>query len=576
MYLRYFMWNFSGRQNDMQGHGGNLYGNWITGIKFIDELRLGPQDNLPETIAGHKFKHNKAHNTYYMLPLLLGIIGFSFHFNKHRKDFWVIFVLFFMTGLAIVLYLSQTPYQPRERDYSYVGSFLAFSIWIGLGVLGIIDWVSKKYPGGFTGILVTLLCLGLVPGIMIYENWDDHNRSGRFTSTDSACDYLNSCAPNAIIFTNGDNDTFPLWCAQEVLGVRTDVRVVNLSYLGADWYIKQMQCKVYESDPVPFSMTKDKYQAGSRDVLYIVERIKDYTPLKEVMDFVASDDPATKTLPGVSEKVDYIPAKNFSLKIDTALVLANGTVTPAFAKSIVPEMKWTLNKKNAIYKNDMMVLDLIANNNWKRPVYFAITVADENYLGLEKYFRLDGLAYRVVPVESARHYAQFGSIDSNILYDNLMNKFKWGNAADPKVYLDENNIRMLSNFRNSFASLAEQLISENKLDLAEKVLDKCFKVMPVRQVPLNYWALPLIDQYYRLNHAAVANKLVENLFDNLKQEVKYFSKLKGSMANTVESERRLSLYTLNQLGKITASHDQKDLSAKIESVLQVYMQNMEQ
>ncbi len=575
MYFRYFMWNFSGRQNDVQGFGDVLRGNWITGIKFIDELRLGKQDNLPNSISGYKFKNNKARNKYYMLPLLLGLVGMYFHFNKHKRNFSVILLLFFMTGLAIILYLNQTPYQPRERDYSYASSFYAFSIWVGLGAMALINWLSKRNQSAVKAVVIILICLIAVPVNMARENWDDHNRSNRFTSTDFAYDYLNSCAPHAILFTNGDNDTFPLWCAQEVLGVRTDVRVVNLSYLTADWYIEQMQRKVYDSDPVPFSMTKDKYEAGKRDVVYIVPSIKDYTPIKEVIDFVASDNPATKTLSGVSERVDYLPTRMLSLKVDTAKVLANGTVSPAFAKSVVPVMKWDLGKRNVIYKSNLMILDLIANNNWNRPVYFVFPSSEDTYLGLSKYARLDGFACRIVPVEGKVNTHEFGSIDSKILYDNLMNKFKWGNISDLSVYVDENNIRMISNFRTCFSQLAEQLINENKVDSAIRVLDKCLKVIPAEQAPLNLWALPLVEQYYRAKQLTKANYLAQNLFDNLSMELNYFSKLGKDISKNLDNDKRMSLYTLSQLEKITRAFGQKELNAKIVNILQNYMQMVE-
>ena len=580
MYFRYFMWNFAGRQNDIQGHDNiSLKGNWISGISFFDEnIRgLGPQDNLPPSL-----KNNKGRNTYFMLPLLLGLIGMFFHMQRNNKDFWVVMVLFFLTGLAIVLYLNQTPYQPRERDYAFVGSFYAFAIWIGLGVMAIIDWLSKRKQGVAIGALVTAGTLVLVPGLMAQQNWDDHDRSGRYTCRDFACNYLNSCEKNAIIFTNGDNDTFPLWYAQEVENVRTDIRVVNLSYLGADWYIEQMQRKVYESDPLPFSMNKPKYQSGNRDALYIIDRLNgQYCDLKEAMAFVASDSIDTKTLPNASrEKVDYLPAKNLSLKVDPSVVLANKVVAPKYANSIVPEMKWELTDsrykdkksyRSVIYKNDMMVLDLMAQNNWKRPVYFAMTVSEENYLGLEKYFRLDGLAYRIVPIETVRPDGQSGFIDSDILYENLMNKFKWGNIADPKVYLDETNLRMLSNFRNNFARLAEQLINENKVDSAVTVLDKCFKVMPVSQVPVNYWTLPVLEQYYRAKQFAKGNKLAEQIFETTNLDLKYYSKIKGKLGQSITSEKKMGLYTLSNLAKLAEGYNQKPLSDKFNAALQNYM-----
>lgn len=586
MYLRYFMWNFSGRQNDMQGTvGDNLRGNWISGIGFIDEMRLGPQDKLPESVDGHKIKNNHARNTYFMLPLLLGLFGFFYHLSRNKKDFWIVLGLFFMTGLAIVLYLNQKPFEPRERDYSYVGSYLAFSVWIGLGVMALIDWISKKMPGKITAGLVTAGSLVFVPGLMASQNWDDHNRSGRRTSTDFACNYLNSCEPNAIIFTNGDNDTFPLWCVQEVFGVRTDVRVVNLSYFAADWYIDQMARKVNNSAPLPFSMDHDKYKTGSRDALYIFDRVNgQYWDLKDVMKFVASDSSDTKTLANYNGKVDYLPAKNLSLKIDPKVILDNKVVSEQDASRIVPEMKWELtngrsrdNKKsyrNAIYKNDMMVLDIIAHNDWKRPIYFAITTGDEPYLGMQKYFRLDGLAYRLVPVETNNDDGQIGYIDSKILYDKLMNQFKWGNMNDPKVYLDENNIRMLSNFRNDFARLAAQLNRENKTDSAVKVLDKSFQVMPIEQVPFNLTVVPLIEEYYKAKQPGKADALVNKFFDNLNTEAKYYLSLKGDMIKGDDMDKQMCLYTMNQLGRICEVYGRKDQAAKIMSALQTYVQGM--
>jgi hypothetical protein len=581
MYFRYFMWNFSGRQNDVQGHGSVLKGNWITGIPFIDEniLKVGPQDNLPPSL-----KDNKARNRYFMLPFLLGILGLIFHAQRHQKDFWVVMLLFFMTGLAIVLYLNQTPYQPRERDYAYTGSFYAFAIWIGLGVLALSEWLKNKLPGTISGILVTVLSLVLVPGIMAQQNWNDHDRSGRYTARDFAVNYLNSCEKNAILFTNGDNDTFPLWYAQEVENIRTDVRVVNLSYLGADWYIDQMQRKVYDSDPLPFSMTSSQYQTGNRDALYIIDRVNgQYANLKDVMQWVASDNPETKSLPNSREKVDYLPAKNLSLKIDVSTVLTNKVVSPKYISQIVPEMKWELTDsrnrekkeyRTAIYKNDMMVLDLMAQNNWKRPVYFAITVSDENYLGLDKYFRLDGLAYRIVPIETNRPDGQSGFVDSDILYDKLMNQFKWGNISDPKVYLDENNLRMLSNFRNNFARLAEQLINENKVDSATKVLDRCFQVMPIEQVPLNYWALPLVEQYYRAKQFTKGNQIAGKLFETTSLDLKYYARVKGKLSESLSGEKRMSFITLNQLAKLAENYNQKALGDKITTTLQSYMNMM--
>lgn len=565
MYFRYFMWNFSGRQNDMLSSGENLKGNWISGIPFIDQMFLGPQDNIPATI-----KNNKARNTYFMLPLILGLIGFFYQMKKQRNDFWVVGLLFFMTGLAIVLYLNQTPYQPRDRDYAYTGSFYAYAIWIGLGVMALIETLRKKLPGTPVAIAVTVLTLGLVPGIMAQQNWDDHNRSGRFTCRDFAYDYLNSCAPNAIIFTNGDNDTFPLWYEQEVENVRTDVRVINLSYLGADWYIEQMQKSAYDSKPIPFSLKQEQYQTGNRDVVYVIDKTNAFEDVGKVMDFLASDNPETKTIPQARDQhIDWIPANKFYFNVDSAKVIANNVLSDKYKKSIVKQMRWDLKNKQALYKNDMMVLDLIAHNDWKRPIYFAITVSDENYMGMEKYFQLQGLAYRLVPFENiAKNDGQVGSVDSKILYDNLMNKFRWGNLADPKVYLDENNLRMLSNIRNTFSRLAEQLNIENKTDSAVKVLDRCFQVMPTRQVPLNYWAIPLIEQYYRAKQVTKANALVTELYTNYDIELKYYFRMKGSFRDQVDYEKRLNMQVINELVNLTRRYGQAALSDKINAVFQ--------
>ncbi|MDR2038395.1 MAG: DUF2723 domain-containing protein, partial [Bacteroidales bacterium] len=338
MYFRYFFWNFVGRQNDIQGHGNPIHGNWISGITPLDESRLGPQD-LPESLQ------NRGRNAYYFLPLILGIIGLAFQFQRKRPDFWVVMMLFIMTGIAIVVYLNQTPLQPRERDYAYAGSFYAFAIWIGLGVMAIIDTIPEKMRNKGLAIAVTAVLLLLVPGIMAKENWDDHDRSGRYTARDFAFNYLASCEPNSIIFTNGDNDTFPLWYAQEVEGVGTDIRVVNLSYLAADWYIEQMDRTAYESKPLPFSLTHDQYMSGVRDVLYIHDLFNgQHIELKEVMDFVGNEDIKTKAVPtgdGVlwsgqlaaselrrvpsDQLADFLPAKNLKITVDKEKVLENGT-----------------------------------------------------------------------------------------------------------------------------------------------------------------------------------------------------------------------------------------------------------
>ena len=479
MYFRYFMWNFSGRQNDIQGHGSILNGNWITGIPFIDEMRLGPQDNLPEPL-----QNNKAKNVYFMLPLILGLIGMYFHYVKESKGFVIVLLLFFFTGLAIVLYLNQTPYQPRERDYAYAGSFYAFAIWIGLGVAALYNILAKRGPKEIIAGAITAVCLFAVPGLMANQNWDDHDRSNCYSARDFAKNYLNSCEKNAILFTNGDNDTFPLWYAQEVEGIRTDVRVVNLSLLNTDWYISQMQRKAYDSEALPISFTKDEIAGERRVYVPIIERIKTSVDIGEAIKFVRSESPDAKVPISQTEMINFVPSRNFSFRVDSAKVINNGTIKPSMAGRMVKSIDWKVSK-NYLYKSDLAILDMLYNNNWDRPVNFAITVGGDSYMNLENYFRLDGLAYRLTPVKADNRDGQTGWIDTDILYDNLMNKFVWGNINLKEVYLNENNLRMTMNFRNNFARLAMALIDEGKRDSAVKVLDRCLEIMPDETVPYN-------------------------------------------------------------------------------------------
>jgi len=490
------MWNFAGRQNDIQGHGYDQYGfkemtegNWLSGIKFIDEARLGDQDNLPDSLT-----LNKARNKYYMLPLLLGLFGLIYHYKNHKKDFWIVMILFIMTGIAIVFYLNQYPFQPRERDYAFAGSFYAFTIWIGLGVLAVTDLLRRSLPLSLSAIISSLLCLLTVPVLMAKENWDDHDRSGRYFARDFAYNYLNSCAPNAILFTNGDNDTFPLWYAQEVEGIRTDVRVVNLSYLGADWYIEQMERKTYESDPLPMTLTREKYRQGNREIVHIITRLNGYTDLKQAIDFLADDDPRTKQLPNINERVDYLPNKRFSIQVDSAKVIENNTIRPEMVNKLVSPVRFEINKRY-LTKNHLMVFDFLATNNWERPIYYAITVSSDNYLNLESYFQVHGLAYRIVPLKSDNISYFRGSIDTKTMYNNMINKFEWGEMDNPDIYIDENVMRMLSNFRNSFATLSQELIKENKNDSAKIVLDKCLELMPNKTVRFDVFTISMVESY---------------------------------------------------------------------------------
>ncbi|MEO8150481.1 MAG: DUF2723 domain-containing protein [Bacteroidia bacterium] len=597
MFIRYFMWNFVGRQNDMQGHGDILKGNWICGINAIDAIRLGPQDHLPKSMTD-----NKARNCFYFLPLILGLLGMVYHFMSDRKDFMIVGLLFLMTGMAILLYLNQTPYQPRERDYAYAGAFYAFAIWIGLGVAAIADMLRNKINPSTAAITATLVTL-VVPYVLAKDGWDDHNRSHRYTSRDFAVDYLNSCAPNGIIFTNGDNDTFPLWYAQEVENVRTDIRVVNLSLLNTDWYVNQMRRKAYQSEPVPFTLPESKYAQGTRDYIpYYDKKIPDYTDIQEVFNFITSDDEQLKLQTRGGNDINYLPTKKLRLKVDKEAAIKSGTVALKDTAKIVDYIQWDYNKEY-VSKADLMMLDLIAHNNWKRPIYYAVTIGSDGYIGLENYFQAEGLAYRLVPIKAVKNDGQPGRVGADQMYDNIMNKFVWGNMNDSRVYLDQNNLNMTMNFRFNFARLADALIDEGKRDSSVKVLDKCMEVMPDKTVPFNLSSLRIIEMYYRngllaqqmdssgsmnndvekMRMSAKANfdkgnAIVKRLADITADDLNYYFSLAGtSYYNNVERETNQSMAVFMEMQRLTKMAGQKDVAGEIEARFKKlesrYMQN---
>jgi hypothetical protein len=605
MYWRYFMWNFSGRQNDTQGHGSILDGNWISGIDMIDAERLGTRENLP-----YNFSRNKALNKFYLLPFLLGLIGLIFMLIKDPKNFSVVALLFFFTGLAIVIYLNQYPIQPRERDYAYVGSFYAFAIWIGLGVyalfdlayslrkqdlakvfgyplgLGIVIFGLEMINGGYHDLSYTILYLtamaalaiGIlkflagvikqpkaivagafvltlsVPVLMGMYGWDDHTRAKRRTALDFARDYLESCAPDAILFTNGDNDTFPLWYAQEVEGYRTDVRVVNLSLLNTDWYIDQMKRQAYDSSPVPFNVSESKYRQGTRDIVLLQPdpRLEDrFIDVKQVIKFVMDD---KNTLPvGGGETLYYIPTKKFQISVDKEKVLdpSNGTVELKDSALVVDNIQWTLNK-SYLLKNQLMVLLLLAENDWERPVYFAVTTGKDAYLGLQNYFQLEGLAYRLVPIKSKNPNPNMsGRVATEIMYDNMMNKFNWGNMDAESIYLDENINRMTTNLRLQFSNLSTSLIEDGDNERAKEVLDKSLAVMPDRNVPFTRVMLPTIENYYRIGAYDIANDLTTTLFDRYEEELNYLLSLEDQFGYYVREEMQINNYMLQRFVQLT-------------------------
>jgi hypothetical protein len=575
MYIRYFMWNFAGRQNDEQSYGSLVNGNWISGIKFIDEIRLGNLDELPD-----KYRDSPARNKYYFLPLILGILGFLFHTSVHRKDFAVVGLLFVMTGIAIVIYLNQTPLQPRERDYAYAGSFYAFSIWIGLGVFGLYDTLKKAWKNHFSAFIIVILCLMFIPGLMAAENWKDHNRSGRYTARDIARNYLDSCEKNAIIFTNGDNDTFPLWYVQEVEGYRTDVRVVNLMLFNTEWYIEQMKMKAYESDCLPITMPLSKYSDGINGSVYVKTDSRKIN-VKTLIEGIKSEHKLFRERTVRNELVDVIPTPSLILDVDSASVIANNTVKSKNAGLIESSINWTL-RNIPISKANLIQLDILANNNWKRPIYF-VAGGNDGTLGLEDYFQLDGLAYRLVPIKtkSPDFYYELGRIDTDILYENLMKKFKWGRMNEQDVYMDYYNIRTLGviKFRKTFVRLAEALMLEGRREKAVEVLDRCMDLAPHNKIPYDHFVSGItysdrqnktpmhysgiIEAYYKCLEFEKANAILLEFASILQQDLQYYQSLGERYKNRFENEAYQSQGIYNELIYLADLYQQEKVLSQI-------------
>jgi hypothetical protein len=470
MYFRYFMWNFAGKQNDVQGLGERRNGNWISGIGPLDNARLGNQKLMPDSL-----KNSPANNKYYLLPFILGILGVVFQYNKNRKDALIVGLLFFFTGLAIVLYLNQAGPQPRERDYAYVGSFYAFAIWIGLGFFQVKEWLEKLIKGAAGSYAAAALCFLAVPFLMAVQNWDDHDRSKKTIAPDLATNYLESCAPNAILFTVGDNDTYPLWYAQEVKGIRPDIRVINTSLLGTDWYINQLRYKVNNSDPIDVIWNEEQIAGEKRNVAYHIplsQTDTGYYDLYTMMkDQVGSDVENKMYRSQGGEMLNYFFSQRFKVPVDANVVRQNGTVTAK--DSVVNELRFQVGK-SYLFKNDAAILNIIAANNWKRPIYFT----QPYQLGFDDYLRQDGLTYRLVPVANAR-----GTANMDWMFDKIMNKFKYGSADKNNVYFDEENRRHMVNIRNAHTMLAMNLIAAGRKDDAKKVLQRADQMIKDKNVP---------------------------------------------------------------------------------------------
>ena len=560
MYWRYFMWNFAGRQNDIQGNGEIEHGNWITGIPAVDNFLVGNQEFLPSDL-----KNNKGHNVYFCLPLILGMIGLFWQAYKGEKgiqQFWVVFFLFFMTGLAIVLYLNQTPLQPRERDYAYAGSFYAFAIWIGMGVAGMANWLEKKIGEKPAAILATILGL-FVPVQMVSQTWDDHDRSGRYVASEFGQNYLNTVQEegNPIIFTNGDNDTFPLWYNQEVEENRTDVRVCNLSYLQTDWYIDQMKRDSYDSPAVPIEWSRLEYVQGHNEAVAIrPEMMKAITefykqnPEEAVKEFGENPYELKNILrhwvrePKLGQQV--IPTDSVVIKLDKEAIKRSGMMIPDSLHGEIPEyMSISLKNKRMLYKSELMMLEMLANTNWERPMYMAITVGSENHLNLGDNFMQEGLAYRITPFNTTKLNAR---IDSEKMYDNLMHKFKFGGIDKDGIYLDETILRMSQTHRRMFVQVASQLIKEGKYEKALKALDYCQQVIPSKNVAHDYImssSKEMADDYIALGEYAKAESILDELANKAVEYITWYMSLDDErLALSYENCVR-NIYILDEINK---------------------------
>ncbi len=539
MYTRYFLWNFVGRANEKDWTGDNpeIDGAWISGWNF--------NKVLPDAVL-----QSKSYNRLYFLPFIIGLLGVIYHFKRNQRDAGIVGVLFFFTGLAIVLYLNQDPRQPRERDYAYAGSFYAFAIWIGLGVLAIADFISKKANKKMAAIASTAVCLIAAPALMACQEWDDHDRSTKMSAHDMAYNYLNSCAPNAILFTYGDNDTYPLWYIQEVENVRPDVRIVNLSLLGTDWYIRQMKKKMNESEPLPITMPDDKFKAGIRDVMYYNDaKINESIEVKEIFDFLTSDNKDAKAQMESGELINYLPTKNFKITVNPDEVIKNGAV-PANKRDQIETVMEFKYPGNYVAKDNLALLDILAHNNWKRPVYFTVTMPNENMIGMEKYMYNEGFAFRLMPLKPDTTTNALEANNTLTMYNNIMTKFKWGNMKNAK-YLDHESITMFYPLiTRLYLNLVENLTKEGHPDLAKNALRKYMEVTP-DLTPTSDAIIRkfyLCEAAYKLNEKGVADKLINQVHKHVTNTLNYnYTLYQDGKTDIKNSNIQLSMSLLNGL-----------------------------
>ena len=572
MYWRYFMWNFVGRQNDIESQGELDHGNWISGISAIDNARLGDQDNIPDCLK------NPGRTTYYFLPLILGLIGLFWLLKNDLKQSWIIFLLFFLTGLAIIIYLNQTPYQPRERDYSYAGSFYAFAIWIGFGVIALIDWINKltKKNSMVTTVAVGLVCFLAVPCVLAANGWEEHNRAGKTSARDWAKNYLAQLPPNSVIFTRGDNDTFPLWYVQEVEGFRTDVRVVNYMLSSGYWYVHQMGRKVYDSEKLPLTLTQKEYDNGVNEQIPVEE--EDFfkgkqVELKQVIDFIHNPKAVIRYVNG--SYTHYFPCRSVKLTVDKEACLKSGVVPESMKDQIVDEITWDI-KENWIYKNAIMLLDFMATNNWERPVYFTSFSDMSKVLGIDKYLHMEGLAYRFIPVEAEDYYKGVGGVYRDGSYDLLVTKANegltnWGSLNQDGVVPDRESVRNAAYAQQAYSRLAQSLVNHNQLDSAVIVMDKYQEFFPNEKFPFEIHTYHFPELYYRCGEAEKGDAYLMNLANNYSDKVRYYGNMKPKFRKYYSEDIDEGMSLLKHFSDVAKKYNRTDLAEDISSRLTDYL-----
>ena len=533
MYGRYLLCNFVGKQNDIQGKYDNLDGNWLSGIKFIDEVHLGKgtQENLPDDV-----KNNKGRNLYYFLPFFIGLIGLMYHAQKDLKSFYVLLALFLFTSIALKIFLNERPFEPRERDYALVGSFYVFAIWIGFGVYAIYEILAEKVKSKLVGPIVIGACLLAAPILMASQNWDDHNRANKYTAIAMAKNYLESCDKNAILYTIGDNDTFPLWYAQEIEGVRTDIKIVNTQLFMTDWYIDQMKLKTYKSDGLPISFKHSEYVGDKLDYVAHIPKTDARWDIKDFIDFIKNPKSTVEMSNG--QTIHFYPTNKIRIPIDKNNIIKNKVINPKYYDSIVPYIDLDI-KGSAMYKNRLMALDVLANNDWKRPIYFTGgSFGDDDYLWMKDYLQLDGLVYKLVPIKTPidkENPYELGAIDSEKM-NAIVLKWSWGNGDLTTIYHDPETRKNSISYRTNMARLMEQLINEGKTGKAKKIIDLALTKMPMDYYGYYTMAEPFASGYYKLGEKTKARELLERLMTKYKQSLTYYSNIEPSIQNGIASD----------------------------------------